>query len=475
MGSVVAQLARLQRTQLSVQALNRLCSVVLFLLASWWDGDHLPLVAFQGILLAVPYALIEALVGRPIAADLVPERWDTGRWARTAALVVALPVGVVGYLSASIALPQTGVADRLCMLAPVLLQLPIEAYFWATARTGSPRRANLIPQLTAIGTLLGGVTFVAADVRVDVAAVPAQVAVILWCLLRRPAAGPGTVRPGARAAVSLGAVYCFAAVVDLSYSIALPAVAGWVAGASSVVVLRAMDLAFGPFHVALSATTREDVVAGRRIRWRSGTRALTVVTLVVVSAVVLGSERLRGLLATDLGAVGLAVLASYCGYKAVVMVSTWLSTRHMIWAPPRRYLVSAIGSRVIAFAGLTAAIVLAAGLTDLVLLLVAAEATVIGWFLVRMRTGVRAPAVSTDPDGAPEATVGPTGAPAATVGPTGAPAATVVPTSVPAAAVVADGAPAATVVEPARRPNAAVGRASVPAARGRPGGAPLGR
>jgi hypothetical protein len=63
---------RLQRSQLSVQALSRLSSVCIFLLASWTDTHHLPLVALQGALLAIPYTLIEALVGRPLSAGLVP-------------------------------------------------------------------------------------------------------------------------------------------------------------------------------------------------------------------------------------------------------------------------------------------------------------------------------------------------------------------------------------------------------------------
>ncbi|MFJ8577361.1 hypothetical protein [Micromonospora sp. NPDC093277] len=387
MRSLAAQVARLQRAQLSVQALTRLCSISVFLLASRWDGDHLALVALQGILLAIPYTLIEALVGRPLATDIVPHDWDLGRWAGQVALAVALPVAVVGYVSASVALPQTTVAERMLMLAPVILQLAIEAVFWATTRARSPQHANLIPQLTAVGTILGAVTCVAVDLPVYVAAVPAQTAVLLWCLLRRPPADAGRVRPTVRRSLSLGAMYCYAGAVDLSYSIALPSVAGSVAGPASVTVLRAMDLAFGPFHVALSASTREDVVAGRKSRWLTGARAMTVATLVAVCVIVLGSRQVRGLLAEDFASLGVAVLAAYCGYKALVMVSAWLSTRHMIWAPPRRYLGSAVGSRTIAFAGVAAAVVWAGGLSDLVLLLLVAEALVVGWFLVRMRLG----------------------------------------------------------------------------------------
>ncbi|MEH0818626.1 MULTISPECIES: hypothetical protein [unclassified Micromonospora] len=385
---LAARTAALQRTQLSVQALTRLASVTVFLLASWWDTAHLPLVALQGALFALPYALMEALVGRPLAAGLVPDDWDLRRWARSVAMVTALPVGVVGYLSATVALPQTGVADRLLMVTPVLLQLPIEALFWATMRSGSPLRANLVPQLTAVGTVVGAVAFVAVGLRVDVAAVPAQVAVLAWALLSMPPTRGDQVRPGIRPALSVGSVYCFAAVVDLSYSIALPSVAGAVAGQATVVVLRAMDLAFGPFHVLLSASTREDVVAGRRSRRWTAIRGLTVAALLAVSAVmVLGGTRVRELLATDLAAVGVTVVALYCAYKALLMVSTWLSTRHMIWAAPRRYLVSAVGSRVVAFAVLAVAVVQATRPGDLVLLLVVGEVLVVIWFLGRMRPG----------------------------------------------------------------------------------------
>ncbi|TDC76042.1 hypothetical protein E1193_24530 [Micromonospora sp. KC606] len=384
-------MSALQRTQLSVQALTRLASVSVFLLASWRDTAHLPLVALQGALFALPFALMEALVGRPLAAGLVPGNWDLGRWARSVATACVLPVGVVGYLSATVALPQTGVADRLLMITPVLLQLPIEALFWATTRSGSLRRANLLPQLTAVGTVIGAVAFVAVGLRVDVAAVPTQVGVLAWAVLRLPPARRDQVSPGLRPGLSVGSVYCFATVIDLSYSIALPSVAGAVAGQATVVVLRAMDLAFGPFHVLLSASTREDVVAGRRSpRW-TAVRGLTVAALLAVSAaMVLGGARVRGLLAADLAAVGVTVVALYCAYKALLMVSTWLSIRHMIRAVPRRYLVSAVGSRVVAFAVLAVVVVQASRPGDLVLLLVVGEVLVVVWFLARMRSGGRA-------------------------------------------------------------------------------------
>jgi hypothetical protein len=374
---------RLQRSQLSVQALSRLSSVCTFLLASWTDTHHLPLVALQGALLAIPYTLIEALVGRPLSAGLVPESWPVERWARRAAAVVSLPVAAVAFASASIALPETGIADRLLMITPVLLQLPLEATFWAAARTWSRHRANLVPQLTAAGTLLGGAIFALTDVRLDAAAIPAQVAVLAWVLLRRPERGAG---PGPWASVRLGYTYCVAAAIDLLYVVALPSVAGSIVGPAAIVVLRAMELAFGPFHVALSATQREDVVEGRRSKVLTGTRVFTVVVLVAVSIAVTGSPWIRHLLATDLAAVSRKAVAAYCGYKAAVMFSTWLSTRHMIWAPPRRYLASAVGSRVLAFAGLAVSALWLRHLTGLFTQLLVAEVAVVVWYLVRMLT-----------------------------------------------------------------------------------------
>jgi hypothetical protein len=382
----------LQRSQLSVQALTRFCSVYVFLLASWTDTAHLPLVALQGALLAIPYTLLEALIGRPLSADLVPERWHVEAWARTASVATVLPVGAIAYLSATVALPQTGPFDRLLMLAPVVVQLPLEAAFWATARTRSRQRANLIPQLTAVGTVLGGAAFAALDVRLDIAALPAQLAVLCWVLWRRTPAGPGQVRPGMWPSVKVGSVYCFAAAVDLSYAVALPSVAGAIAGQGAVVVLRAMDLAFGPFHIALSASVREDIVAGRQSRWRTGTRAMTVASLLVVSAVVIGSARLRGLLADDLATLGVAAVATYCAYKGLLMMSMWLSIRHMVWAAPRRYLVSAVGSRLIAFAGLAVSVWWARRVPELFVQLLLGEAAVVCWFLYRMRPSGSPPA-----------------------------------------------------------------------------------
>jgi hypothetical protein len=377
--------ARLQRSQVSVQAFTRMSSISLFLLASWADGDRLALVALQGTLLAIPYTLMEALVGRPLSAGVVPAAWNVESWAKRVAALTMLPVGLVAFVAVSVALPDSSLTDRLFVIAPVLLQLPVEALFWACARTRGPARANLLPQLTAIGTLLGGMAFVASEVRVDVAALPAQLLVLTWVLLRPRTGSGGRLRPGARASLSVGAVYCVAALVDLSYTVALPAVAGAVAGQTTVVVLRALDLAFGPFHVVLSASTREDIVAGRRARWVTATRGLTLVTWMVVTAVVVGSEWVRGLLASDLAAVGAAALAGYCAYKLLLTVSTWTSVRHMILARPRRYLVSAVGSRVIAFGGVAVALLWATEFSDLVIQLVICEALVGAWFLVRMR------------------------------------------------------------------------------------------
>ncbi|NES30898.1 hypothetical protein GCE86_00170 [Micromonospora terminaliae] len=379
---------KLQRSQLSVQGLARLCSVSIFLLASWADTDRLALVALQGTLLALPYTLMESLVGRPISAGLVPAGWSLDAWARRVAAAAMLPVGVIGFLSASLALPDTGIVDRLIMVAPVVLQLPLEALFWSTARTRSPQRANLIPQLAAVGTVLTGVAFAAAGFRVDVAAAPAQLAVLAW-VLAAGTTGPDRARPGVLASLRVGSAYLVAAAVDLAYAVALPSVAGAIAGQPAVVVLRALDLAFGPFHVALSASTREDIVAGRHTRWRTGTRGLTVAALLAVSTVVLASDRVRALLADDLAAAGTTVVALYCAYKAFLAAATWLATRHMIWAPPRRFLISAIGSRTIAFGGLAVSAVLANQVRGLVAQLLVSEVLVVGWFLARMFLGTR--------------------------------------------------------------------------------------
>jgi hypothetical protein len=402
--------AGLQRSQLSVQALTRLCSVVVFLLASWTDTGHLPLVALQGALFAIPYTLLEALIGRPLSAGLVPAAWNVDAWARKAAAATVVPVAAVGYLSASVALPHSSQPDRLLMIAPVLLQLPLEAVFWAWTRTRSRQAANLVPQLTAAGTLLAGAAFAVLHVRMDVAFLPAQVAVLCWALARRPARSTGDARPvlstgdarpvlstgdarpALRPSLAVGSAYCLAAAIDLCYAVALPSVAGAVVGQSAIVVVRAMELAFGPFHVALAAATREDVVAGRGSRLLNATRALTVAALLVVSVLVLGSAWVRHLLAADLGRLGVAVVALYCGYKALAMVSTWLSVRHMIWAAPRRFLVSAVGSRVVAFGGLALSVLWARHVSELFLLLLLGEALVVCWYAVRIRNTPAVPA-----------------------------------------------------------------------------------
>ncbi|MFG1868665.1 hypothetical protein [Micromonospora arborensis] len=388
---------RLQQSQLSVQALARLSSVVIFLLASWADTERLALVALQGTLLALPYTLMESLVGRPLSAGLVPDNWSPESWARRVAAAAMLPVGGAAFLATSVALPDTSIGDRLFMIAPVVLQLPLEALFWSTARRRSAQRANLILQLVAVGTILTGLALAATGIRVDVAAVPAQVAVLAWVLLTAARAAPGLTRPGLWASVRVGSAYCGAAIVDLAYALALPSIAGAVAGQTAVVVLRALDLAFGPFHVALSASTREDIIAGRDTRWRTGTRAAAVVALLLVSATVLASERVRDLLAADLAAVGTTVVAAYCGYKALLAVATWLATRHMIWAPARRFLISAVGSRAIAFGGLAVSAVWVDAVGGLALQLLLCEALVVCWFLGRMRlTRPTSPGGSTD-------------------------------------------------------------------------------
>jgi hypothetical protein len=375
---------KLQSSQLSVQALSRLASISLFLLARWADGERLPLVALQGTLLAISFTLMEAMVGRPISAGLLPAHWDVESWARRVAAVVIAPVALIACLSAAAALPDVTWTDRLLMITPLLLQLPLEAMFWARARSRSTSRANLIPQLVAIGTLVCGGVFALAGVRLDIAAVPGQLAVLAWLLLRQRRLATGTIRPGYRASVKVGATYFVTATVDLSYSVALPSVAGALAGPEAVVVLRAMELAFGPFHVVLSATTREDVVLGRRTRWINPNRVLTVVGWAVVSVVVLCFPWVRLLVAEELEHLGLLALAAYCGYKGLLMFSTWLSIRNMIWAPPRHYLVSGIGSRVIALGGLALSVAWVHDTTQLFLQLLICEALVVAWFAYRI-------------------------------------------------------------------------------------------
>ncbi|MFD0525290.1 hypothetical protein [Paractinoplanes durhamensis] len=293
-------------------------------------------------------------------------------------------MALIGGVSAAVALPDVTWTDRLLMLTPVLLQLPLEAAFWAMARTRNTREANLIPQTVAVGTILVGAVFALVGMRVDVAAVPGQVAVLAWLLLRRRSLAPGTVRPGYVASIRVGAAYFVTASVDLTYSVALPSVAGALAGPEAVIVLRAMELAFGPFHVTLSATTREDVVLGRATKWINPTRLLTVAGWAVVSAIVLFSPWVRGLLADDLRDLALGAVAAYCGYKGLLMFSTWLSVRHMIWATPRRYLVSGVGSRVIALGGLAISVFWVERVPQLFLQLLIVEALVILWFVWRM-------------------------------------------------------------------------------------------
>ncbi|GGL19519.1 hypothetical protein [Mangrovihabitans endophyticus] len=382
---MIAAVRRLQESQLSVQAMTRLASVGLFLLASWTDSRHVALIAVQGALLAIPYTLVEAMVGRPLSAGVVPGTWRLEAWAARAAAAIAVPAAVVGFAAVSVALPGSGILDRLLVVAPVLLQLPVEALFWVAFRTRGRRRANALPQSVAAGTLLTAAVFAVAGLRLEVAAVPAQIAVLAWAFATRPAGGPHT-RPGPLAGVRIGAAYCVAAAVDLGYVVALPAVAGVLAGPAAIVVLRAMDLAFGPFHVALAATTREDVVAGRSGRFRTGARLLTAVLLVATSVAVLAGPWARGLLSADLAAASVGVVALYCVYKAAVMVSTWLSMRHMVRAAPRTYLVSAIGSRVVAFASLAVALLWVRHTGHLFAQLAAAEAVVVAWFAARLRT-----------------------------------------------------------------------------------------
>ena len=392
----------LQRSQLSVQAISRLSSAAVFLVASRFDEGHLALVALQGALFALPYTLIEALVGRPLSANQVPPAWHVDRWARRAAVATILPVAVVSYIAASVALPQTSPVDRLLMAVPVLVQLPLEAAFWSLARTRSPQRANLVPQLTSIGTLAGAAVFAALGLRMDLASLPAQILVLGWVLLRETAAVPGSVRPSVWRSVRIGAAYCTAAGIDLVYVVALPSVAGRLVGPPAIVVLRAMELAFGPFNVALSASVREDVITGRSSRVLTGTRALTVAVLVAVSAVVMTSAQVRHLLAEDLAKAGLGAVAIYCGYKAVAMMSTWLSVRHMIWASPRRFLVSAIGSRLLTFAGLAVSLAWVSHTGQLFAQVLVAEAFVVVWYWYRMRsTPVDLPVVSDAPAAVP--------------------------------------------------------------------------
>ncbi|WP_030438503.1 hypothetical protein [Actinoplanes subtropicus] len=383
---------KLQGSQLSVQALSRLASVCLFLLASWADGSRLPLVALQGALLALPFTLMESLIGRPISAGLLPRHWDVESWARRAAAASIPPVAVIGCVSAAVALPGVTWTDRLLMLTPVLLQLPLEGAFWAMAHTRTTSRANLIPQVVAAGTIVCGLVFALAGVRVDIAAVPGQVAVLAWLLATRKRLTAGAVRPGYWASVRVGAAYFVTASVDLAYSVALPSVAGALAGPEAVIVLRAMDLAFGPFHVTLSATTREDVVLGRKTRWINPTRLLTVAGWAFVSAIVLFLPWVRGLLADDLRRLGFLALAAFCAYKGLLMFSTWLSVRHMIWAPPRRYVVSGIGSRVIALGGLAVSVFWVDRTEQLFVQLLICEALVVAWFAHRIARTAATPA-----------------------------------------------------------------------------------
>src|SRR5262249_61911287 len=55
-------ITRLRDSQLPVQALARLSSVVVFLVASRTDHVHLALVALQGLLVAIPYTLVHPRV-----------------------------------------------------------------------------------------------------------------------------------------------------------------------------------------------------------------------------------------------------------------------------------------------------------------------------------------------------------------------------------------------------------------------------
>jgi hypothetical protein len=371
-----------QASQLSVQALTRFCSVYVFLLASWFDTEHLALVAFQGTLLAVPYVLMESLIGKPISAGIVPTNWNTTAWARTATAAVMPVVALLAYVASVLALPDVTPGVRALAILPVVLQMPIEALFWTTARAHSSQRANLLPQMTAAGTVVGATLLAATDTTILFAAIPAQVAVLAWFVVR-PSTGDIGVRPSIRESLRPGSTYCFVAGVDLTYVVTLMSVAGALLGPSALVVLRALDLAFGPFHVALSATTREDIVAGRPAPLRSATRVLTAAVLGVVSLVLIGSARVRDFIADDLAAIAPAVIGMYCLYKALMMLSTWFSVTHMIGARPARFLKSALIARVVSFGAVGLSVLWVTDFTRLVVQLVACEIFMVAWFAYR--------------------------------------------------------------------------------------------
>jgi hypothetical protein len=107
---------------------------------------------------------------------------------------------------------------------------------------------------------------------------------------------------------------------------------------------------------------------------------------VVISVVVTASPDVRRLLSADLAAASLTAVGLYCAYKGGLMVSTWLATRHMIRAAPRTFLISAIGSRTVAFASLAVAVLWVGSAEDLFLQLAVCEVVVVLWFAVRIRT-----------------------------------------------------------------------------------------
>ncbi|WP_229074099.1 hypothetical protein [Actinoplanes sp. DH11] len=384
MRSPLSLAGNLQRSQISVQALTRLSSVAVFLIASWSGHSDLVLVALQGTLLAIPYVLQEALLGRPIARGVVPPDWDPRAWATRTALATTLIIAPVVVFVPLIAVPGGGGWAWAATAVPVLLQVWIENRYWLLNRIRSVAAGNLVPQLTAMGTVISAVLLAATGRSVLVAAVPAQLLVLAWAArqCRRGAVSSG-IRPALWSSLRPGMSYGFASAVGLMFSVALPTLAGICVGGTAIVVIRALELVFGPFHLLLNASVREDLLRGRISPLFSLPKLLTIGSLLVTAVALAGSSAIRRLVSEDLAATAALTVLVYCAYKLFVLVNTWQGTRHMLNASPARFMVTNLTASAIALFTIAIGAVWIRDLQLYLLLLCGSEMLLITWYALR--------------------------------------------------------------------------------------------
>ncbi|MET0414525.1 MAG: hypothetical protein ABW022_00700 [Actinoplanes sp.] len=386
---LVSAARRLQATQISVQAVTRLSSVYLFLAASWSGHSNLALVAIQGTLLAIPYALQESLVGRPLARGVVPGQWNRTAWMARTTLTATLLITPVVLVVPAVTVPRAGWQLWLLAAVPVLLQMPVEGLYWLLGKQHRSGCGNLVHQCAAAGTIACATVLALSGHSVLLAAVPAQLLVIGWALghLRSGdrAGGnrAGGVRPGYLAALRPGSSYSLAAVVSLAFGVALPTLAGVYVGEAAVVVIRALDLAFGPFHLLLNASVREDLMRGRRTPLTDPAKLLAAGALAATGVALIAAAPLRQLISADLAAAGGLTVAVYTGYKLFFMINTWQASRHMLRTTPRRFMTTGIVASCLALVTVAAGGLLAGGLRSYLLVLCGSELLLIAWYAAR--------------------------------------------------------------------------------------------